>query len=148
MTDPGPTFRVARESDLDALTELWLRSARPNHTFMDDDEFVAGAPFIRDSLLPSMEVWMAVDADDNPLGFVGARDGHVELLYIDPAWQGRGLGSALMAHVADGGPQSVEVYSGNTAGLAFYRSQGFVETRRHPRDAAGRPFEVSHLDRA
>ena len=138
---------MAGEADFDALTELWEQSARSSHAFMDDAEFVELKPRIRDLLLPSMDVWVAESAADT-LGFVGARGEHVELLYIAPGAQGRGIGSRLLAQLADGGgPRSVEVYADNAVGLGFYLSQGFRETRRDPTDAAGRAFAIIHLEK-
>jgi putative acetyltransferase len=139
--------RPAGEGDLDALTDLWEASARSSHAFMDDEDFSSGRPYVRDLLLPSMDVWMALDGDE-PVAFVGARDAHVELLYVAPGHQGQGLGRTLLAHVAGGhGPSSVQVYADNATGMAFYAAQGFRETRRHPTDGAGRPFAVAHLER-
>jgi ribosomal protein S18 acetylase RimI-like enzyme len=145
--DGTVSIRRASEADFDALTELWEQSARSSHAFMDDDEFVELKPHIRDLLLPSMDVWVA-EAGEETLGFVGARGEHVELLYIAPAAQGRGIGPRLLAHLADGdGPSSVEVYADNSVGLGFYLSQGFRETRRNLTDAAGRAFPIVHLER-
>jgi ribosomal protein S18 acetylase RimI-like enzyme len=145
--DGTVSIRTAREADFDALTELWERSARSSHAFMADDEFVELIPRIRDLLLPSMDVWIA-ESDGETLGFVGARDEHVELLYVAPEAQGKGIGPQLLAQVADGtGPRSVEVYADNTVGLGFYLSQGFRETRRDPTDGAGRGFPIVHLER-
>jgi putative acetyltransferase len=92
--DGTVSIRTAREADFDALTDLWERSARSSHTFMADEEFAQQRPRIRDLLLPSMDVWVAEDHGEM-LGFVGARDAVVELLYIAPGHQGRGLGRAL-----------------------------------------------------
>lgn len=144
---PVSTVRPAGEIDFDALTDVWERAARSSHAFMADDDFAFLRPRVRDLLLPSMDVWTAVDDAGTPIGFVGARDGHVELLYVDPDAHGRGIGTALLAQVGDHGPTSVEVYAGNTQGLGFYRARGFTETRAHARDAFGRPFPVLHLRR-
>lgn len=147
MTDPGPSFRTAHEADFDALTDLWERSARSSHTFMDDEEFAHQRPRVRDLLLPSMDVWVAERAG-TALGFVGAREDVVELLYIAPEAQGQGLGPALLSYVDGGsGPHSVEVYADNTVGVAFYRGQGFVEQRRYAVAVAGGSFEVMRLTR-
>ena len=143
-----PVIRAARERDLDELTDVWERAARSTHGFMDDDDFAFLRPHIRDLLLPSMDVWEAVDDEGVALGFIGFRGGHVELLYIDPAAHGRGIGTALLTPVDGGaGPSSVEVYADNIAGLGFYRSRGVHETHRHPTDSAGRSFAVVHLER-
>lgn len=145
--DGTVSIRMASEADFDALTDLWERSARSSHAFMDDDEFVELRPRIRDLLLPSMDVWVA-ESEGETLGFVGARDEHVELLYIAPEAQGHGIGPQLLTHLAGGdGPRSVEVYADNAVGLGFYLSQGFHVARRDPTDGAGRGFPIVHLER-
>ncbi|AXT84074.1 GNAT family N-acetyltransferase [Aeromicrobium sp. A1-2] len=145
--DSAISIRSAGEADFDTLTDVWERAARPTHPFLDDEHLADLRPRIRDLLLPSMDVWLAA-IDGRPVGFVGARDDHVELLYIDPEAQGRGVGPALLTRVANGaGPRSVEVYAGNAVGLGFYRSQGFGETRRDPTDVVGRAFAIVHLER-
>lgn len=136
-------IREAREGDLDALTDVWERAARSSHAFMGDEELAGMRPFIRDSYLPSMRVWLVEDRGE-PLAFVGAHGAHVELLYVDPPSHRRGLGTLLLAHV---GATSVEVYAGNETGIGFYASQGFTEVLRRPRDAAGRPFPMVVLER-
>ena len=141
--DDGVGIRAAREADFDALTDVWERAARSSHGFMGDEEIVGMRPFVRDAYLPSMDVWL-LETDDGPIAFVGAHDTHVELLYVDPPFHGRGLGRRLLAHV---GATSVEVYADNGTGVGFYRSQGFEEVRRRSHDAAGRPFAMVVLER-
>lgn len=140
-------LRSAEELDLDDLTDLWERAARTSHGFMADHDFADAAPYVRDALLPSMDVWVVEDGT-GPLGFAGARTEagltHLELLYVDPSAHGRGIGTALVDHVR---PTSVEVYAGNAQGLGFYAARGFRPLRSHTHDAFGRPFPVVHLVR-
>lgn len=137
------TLRLAGERDLDGLTDLWERAARTSHGFMADADFAEARPYLRDALLPSMEVWVAA-RDGRPLGLAGTRGTHLELLYVEPDVHGTGVGTLLLEHVA---PTSVEVYAGNTHGLGFYTSHGFRTLRTHTTDAFGRPFPVVHLVR-
>jgi putative acetyltransferase len=141
--DPDVSIRPAGEADLDALTDIWERAARSSHDFMDPADLTAMRPFIRDAYLPSMPVWLAEESGV-PLAIVGAHDGHVELLYVDVPFHGRGLGTLLLHHT---GATSVEVYADNLTGVGFYRSQGFTETVRRERDAAGRPYPMVVLVR-
>lgn len=91
-----------------------------------------------------MDVWVAEDATGRPLGLAGVRGPHLELLYVEPAVHGTGIGTLLLDHVR---PTSVEVYAGNTHGLGFYTAHGFTRLRTHTTDAFGRPFPVVHLVR-
>jgi putative acetyltransferase len=135
--------RSAREGDLDELTDLWERAARSSHAFMDPDDLAEMRPFIRDSYLPSMQVLLA-EHSDRPIAFVGYHETHVELLYVDPPFHGRGLGTRLLSEV---GATSVEVYADNVTGVGFYHSQGFAEVLRRERDGAGRPYPMVVLRR-
>jgi putative acetyltransferase len=140
---PAVSIRSAVEADLDALTDVWERAARSSHDFMDPDDFADMRPSIRDSYLPSMQVWLA-ESGGEAVAFIGAHDTHVELLYVDPPFHGLGLGTRLLEHT---GATSVEVYADNLAGVGFYRSRGFVEVRRRERDAVGRPYPMVVLRR-
>lgn len=146
--EPEASIRTAGEADLDALTDVWERAARSSHGFMDPDDFADLRPFMRDAYLPSMLVRLA-EVDGQPAAFVGSRDDHVELLYVDPPFHGQGLGTRLLAEVGTGpaGARTVEVYADNVVGVGFYRSRGFVETLRRPLDAAGRPYPMVVLTR-
>lgn len=78
----------------------------------------------------------------------GLRDRVLELhrLYVHPAHQGRGVGSALLDAVMAaerGNADRIElaVMDGNDAAHAFYEAQGFRETGREPDDLGG-PAEI------
>jgi ribosomal protein S18 acetylase RimI-like enzyme len=67
-------------------------------------------------------------------------------LHVRPAWQGRGIGRALLTTLVDGLPQRTVLLStpeGDTRAWRLYRSLGFVGLVRHhlfPGDS--RPFAV------
>jgi GNAT superfamily N-acetyltransferase len=65
--------------------------------------------------------------------FGAARGLYVEDLYVQPAFRGRGLGRALLAHLAgkaEGGFMEWQVLDWNTPSIAFYQSLGAA-----PRDS-------------
>ncbi len=142
------TLRRAGEADFDALTDVWERAVGTTHRFLTADDVSAMRPHVRDGLLPSMDVWAEVDDDGAPVAFVGAHDDHVRLLYVDPAWHGRGLGTRLLDVAQGERPHlRVTVYARNETGLGFYRSRGFVETGRSTDDLGAGPLEQVHLRR-
>lgn len=66
-------------------------------------------------------------------------------LYVVPAAQGTGVGSALIQKliaVAGESPVRLEYIDGNTKAADFYARHGFIEVRREPNDAPGWPAQI------
>lgn len=58
-------------------------------------------------------------------GFAGVRGRELRSLYVDPAAQGAGVGSALLAHAEAAGAAELEVFAGNGHARAFYEARGW-----------------------
>ena len=59
-------------------------------------------------------------------GYCAFRDGWVEHLYVDPAAQGRGLGSALLNQAMVGQSHlKLWAFQKNTLAIRFYSRRGF-----------------------
>lgn len=72
-------------------------------------------------------------------GFAAIENGLLTWLYVDPAWQGRGVGKALMGHVLPRlGPDGwVMVLASNERAVAFYALFGFQTAAAFPGDCEG-----------
>lgn len=139
-------IRQATNADYPQLLDIWLRSVRATHHFLKDSDIEALLPQLRDIYLPAVELWVAVDAEDCPLGFIGLNEHHVEMLFIEPDLRGKGIGRALLDHVRGSRSQmSVDVNEQNPEAVGFYLHYGFVQTGRSPLDGEGRPFPLLHL---
>jgi putative acetyltransferase len=96
--------------------------------------------------LPAVELWVAVDDNHSPIGFIGLNKNHVEMLFIAPDLRGKGIGRALLDHARSSRSQmSVDVNEQNPEAAGFYLHSGFVQTGRSPLDGEGRPFPLLHL---
>src|SRR5437868_5163995 len=105
-------FREARRARLQFLLDL--------HNAEED------ARFIERRLLPENEVWVA-EADDRPVGFIAFHDGWVKELFVDSAFQGRGIGSRLLTSAKESSPTlQLWVFEANHSAIEFYRRQGFM----------------------
>lgn len=139
-------IRQATNADRPQLLNIWLRSVRATHHFLQESDIEALLPQLRDIYLPAVELWVTVDAEDCPLGFIGLNENHVAMLFIEPDLRGKGIGCALLDHARSLRSQmSVDVNEQNPEAVGFYLHYGFVQTGRSPLDGEGRPFPLLHL---
>jgi GNAT superfamily N-acetyltransferase len=146
-------IRKATSGDIEAIRSVGHRAWPATYHF-------AGAEYIAHGL----ESWWSVPAIERSLSnttvlvaesegdVVGT--GNIDLrapvpviwkLYVVPAAQGRGVGSALVAELvrlAEGAPVRLEYTDGNDRAARFYAAQGFAEVRREPNDQPGWPAAV------
>lgn len=121
-------IRRAAGSDAAAVAEVWLRSyaaalpgVRRAHT---DDEVRA---WIREVVVPGRETWVAT-VDDSVVAMMVREGNALDQLYIDPAWQGRGIGGRLVDVAKERSPSGLTLWTFqvNEVARRFYERHGFV----------------------
>ena len=120
--------RQATAGDIPGLYRI-VAAARENRQFETPDGFAeAVRPFIAAGLCRVLTLAGAI------AGFVAvdARAGSVEMLYVDPAFEGRTVGRALMRRALDdlvrlGHRTASLVTARDTRAERFYRAQGWTE---------------------
>ncbi|GHF03160.1 histone acetyltransferase [Streptomyces werraensis] len=121
-------IRRAAGSDAAAVAEVWLRSftaalpgVRRAHT---DDEVRA---WIREVVVPGRETWVAT-VDDSVVAMMVREGNDLDQLYIDPAWQGRGIGGRLVNVAKERSPSGLTLWTFqvNEVARRFYERHGFV----------------------
>ena len=81
--------------------------------------------FFRNHVHRTCEIWGALDGDI--VGFIAFRDGWVDQLYVLPAHQGRGMGTALLDIAKAASPRvQLWTFQKNWAARAFYEKHGFA----------------------
>ena len=83
--------------------------------------------WMRDTLLPKAEVWIA-DIDGRPAGYLALVDDLLDHLYVEPAHQRHGVGSLLLAKAKALRPGGLRLYAfqRNRRACDFYEARGFV----------------------
>jgi GNAT superfamily N-acetyltransferase len=122
-------IRRADIEDADTVATLFLaaraqmRYLPPVHTEAETREW------IRDTLLATREVWVAVE--DQVVGFAALGDRLLEHLYVHPAEQSRGVGARLLALAKERRPSGLQlwVYQRNEGARRFYERHGFTVVR-------------------
>ena len=139
------SIRASRPDEGARAIEIWRHAVDATHDFLSPqdraeiDEMVCG-------FLPDAPLWFAVDKQDHPLAFMLIDQGHMEALFVDPAFRHRGLGAALVRHGLALHPEmSTDVNEQNAQAVGFYERLGFKRTGRSPLDGQGRAYPIIHL---
>ena len=144
--------RPASVDDRAQLLELWERSVRATHHFLEESDIVTLRPLVAEDLESDAIDWWVLEsgAKPKPVGFLGYAKGSIEALFIDPDCHRQGGGTLLVAHAQRlaGGALTVEVNEQNEGARRFYEALGFATVGRSPTDEDGRPFPILHLRRA
>ncbi len=122
-------IRPAREEELEPLTRLFIR-ARKRMEYLPQVPDEAAVP-IAARIREHEEVWVA-EEDGRLLGFLGIEHSTnlgapvLEKLYVDPAEQNRGVGTALLEKAIELRPDELYlwVFQKNPA-RALYERHGF-----------------------
>jgi putative acetyltransferase len=140
------SIRKRLPTDNSLLVEIWLRSVRATHTFLSEQDIEELYPQVRDLYLPAVDIWVCEDATGCLTGFIGLQETQVEMLFVDPANFGQGIGTALLDHAKKRHANlTVDVNEQNPRAHGFYRRYGFEDVGRSATDSAGRPFPLIHM---
>jgi len=91
----------------------------PLHTTEED------VAYFRERVIPQDAVWLA--ERNGIVGFSAFREEWLDHLYVDPAHQRTGIGSALLEIAMKEHPVlNLWVFQKNTAAIRFYERHGFV----------------------
>ena len=130
---------------VERLVGVWERSVRATHTFLSEAEIAEIKPFIPQAIA-GVETLVVAAREDEPLGFMGVQDGRLEMLFLDPAARGRGLGRRLLAHGIEClGVIELTVNEQNPQAVGFYEHLGFKTYRRTELDEEGRPYPLLYM---
>ena len=136
-----------RTTDLiNALTELWERSVRASHHFLNEDDIARLREFVPQALRGIQTLAVAYDSD-HTVGFIGVESGKIEMLFVEPEYFGKGIGGKLLNMATQGyGARFIDVNEQNSSALAIYRHWGFREYDRSETDGQGYPFPILRME--
>jgi putative acetyltransferase len=130
-------IRPAVSSDTDAIVTVWLEASIQAHQFVPEEFWRSQAPNMRDRYLPSADTY--VDERHNEVtGFISLVHDRLAALFVAPAHQDGGIGTALLCHSQSlRHTLDVSVYADNERALRFYANHGFVRIGQRVDEATG-----------
>ena len=133
-------------SEFALLTEIWEQSVRATHDFLSEADIQDLKPKVLNDYLPLMALRAYRDEQGKILGFIGALNGKIEMLFIAPDSRGKGAGKALIGYAVDiMAAHELDVNEQNPQALGFYQHMGFQVTGRSELDGQGNPFPLLHM---
>ena len=129
---------------IDSLLDVWERSVRATHLFLQDAQVEAIKTYVPQALRGVERLVVAEAAC--PVAFMGAQAGRLEMLFVAPEQRGRGLGRRLLGlAVRDYGVRELTVNEQNPQAVGFYEHMGFATYKRTDLDEQGDPYPLLYM---
>ena len=139
-------IETALPTHFERLVAIWESSVRATHHFLQESDIAALRPLLLNAYLPNLTVMMARDDAGVIHGFLGVDENRIEMLFVDDASRGKGVGKLLLQHaIAALGANEVDVNEQNPQGVGFYRHMGFEQVGRSEVDGQENPFPLLHM---
>ncbi len=139
-----------RADDLvEALVGVWRASVDATHGFLAAGEADKIAKYVPQVILgiERLVVARASGPDGESLvGFMGAQDGCLEMLFLAPEVRGCGFGASMLNYGIERlGVRELTVNEENPAALGFYEHMGFAIYARSEKDGQGAEHPILRM---
>ncbi|MGP5310024.1 GNAT family N-acetyltransferase [Vreelandella alkaliphila] len=128
------------------MLNVWEESVRATHDFISEEDIEFFKPIIIEQAFPAVTLKCVKDKSGSILGFLGAHNSKIEMLFILNEARGKGIGKALLQYAIEQlGATKVDVNEQNPQAVGFYEHMGFKVVSRSPLDDMGKPFPILHM---
>jgi putative acetyltransferase len=130
-------IRPYADEDMGPLLDVWYRASLIAHSFLSEEFFEAERRQIAEEWLAMAETTVS-EVDGTVVGFLSLVGNEVGGLFVDPDYQGGGIGRSLMDNAIESHPVlELDVFEANSIARRFYERYGFQLVDRHMNEAAG-----------
>ena len=135
------------EQLLVGLTDVWERSVRATHAFLAEEDVSRLRAMVPQAIAEVPRLLVARRAG-RLAGFAGADGTFLEMLFVDAADRGAGVGRLLLERAVELlGVTELSVNEQNPQAVGFYEHMGFSVFRRTETDTQGDPFPLLYMRR-
>lgn len=128
------------------VVAVWEAAVRATHHFLKEEDIAYFKPLILNEYLKAVELRGVRDRNGRIIGFLGAADQNLEMLFIHPEARGQGIGKTLLQYaIRELYVTKVDVNEANEQALGFYQHAGFQIAGRSELDATGKPYPILHM---
>lgn len=137
---------VRSDELIDRLTEVWRRSVKKTHLFLSDQEIGEIEKYVPAALLEVPTLVIAINAECEPIAFMGTAGERLEMLFLEPELRGSGLGRRLLTYgIEELGIRELCVNEQNPLAKGFYEHMGFECFKRTELDEQGNPYPLLYM---
>ncbi len=134
------------ESEYTEVVEVWEASVRATHHFLKEEDIVYFKPLILNEYLKMVDLRGVKNDQQKIIGFLGVREGKIEMLFIQPDGRGKGVGKLLVEYALQQmNVTKVDVNEQNVQAVGFYEHVGFKTASRSELDSLGMPYPILHM---
>ena len=128
------------------LLAIWEQSVRATHTFLSEEEILQIKPYVPQALTGVTHLFVAMQEDGTPIGFMGVDSGKLEMLFLVPALRRQGFGRKLVQKgITEYGVSEVTVNEQNPEAIKFYEAMGFRTYKHSECDDQGGPYPLYYM---
>ncbi len=129
------------------LLNIWEKSVRATHDFLREEDLKFYKPLILNEYFHQVNLFCHKNRQLAITGFMGIASDKLEMLFIDPALRGRGIGRELLIYaIAEQKVKRVDVNEQNDQAVGFYQHMGFAVVNRSELDGTGNPYPLLHME--
>ncbi|OOF65473.1 GNAT family N-acetyltransferase [Rodentibacter sp. Ppn85] len=133
---------------IEKLLTIWETSVKATHLFLSDREIEHIKQYVPQALEHIPHLIVIENSEKQPLGFMGIVEHKLEMLFIDNAQRGNGLGKALVNYAIEKyAMNELTVNEQNPSAKGFYERMGFRVYKRSEFDEQGNPYPILFMKR-
>ncbi len=129
-------IRKYYEPDLKKVMRIWYDSNLEAHDFIPTSYWDRHFGYVS-RLIPRTEVYV-YEIDGQVVGFVGVDEGYINGIFVEKDYRGQGIGTRLLAYVADlYDVIELHVFENNMGAVRFYENRRFIKIEEETNEDLG-----------